>query len=157
MNDSDPPIMTMEFLSRPSYLGAIRVAVCTILDRSGMEASLANRISLAIDEALCNVINHGYEKDENGRISLSIWHDEADAVFRFQIEDDGRQVDPESIQPRDLDDIRPGGLGVHIIREVMDDTKYEQRSSGGMRLSMSVTALPEPRHEGDAPVRSTKQ
>ena len=47
-----------------------------------------------------------------------------------------KQVDPESIQPRDLDDIRPGGLGVHIIREVMDEVAYEKRQGPGMRLTM---------------------
>lgn len=147
--------MTLAFLSRPTCLGAVRVAVCAILDRSGMEHALANRISLAIDEALCNVINHGYDRDENGRISLGIWHDAAQSLFRFQIDDEGHQVDPDTIQPRDLDDIRPGGLGVHIIREVMDDARYERRPSGGMRLSMSVTAGTSPSHVDEPPNRNT--
>jgi anti-sigma regulatory factor (Ser/Thr protein kinase) len=45
-------------------------------------------------------------------------------------------VDPATIRSRDLDDIRPGGLGVHIIHEVMDEVRYERRDSRGMRLTM---------------------
>ena len=52
------------------------------------------------------------------------------------IEDLASQVDPADIQSRDLDDIRPGGLGVHIIREVMDEVTWERRSPKGMRLTM---------------------
>jgi anti-sigma regulatory factor (Ser/Thr protein kinase) len=53
------------------------------------------------------------------------------------IEDEAEQVDPCTIKSRCLDEVRPGGLGVHIIREVMDEVAYECRSGGvGMRLTM---------------------
>ena len=65
------------------------------------------------------------------------------------VEDRAKQVDPETIQPRDLDDIRPGGLGVHIIREIMDHVSYEKRDGGGMRLSMTKH-LPSPVPEDTA-------
>ena len=52
------------------------------------------------------------------------------------IEDEARQVEPESIKGRDLADIRPGGLGVHIIREVTDLAVYEKRAGAGMRLTI---------------------
>jgi hypothetical protein len=58
------------------------------------------------------------------------------AGLRIVIEDCGRQADPDAIKGRDLDDIRPGGLGVHIIREVMDQAVYEKRPAGGMRLTL---------------------
>ncbi|MEC9374353.1 MAG: ATP-binding protein, partial [Planctomycetota bacterium] len=54
--------------------------------------------------------------------------------IRIVIEDEGRQVDPSKVKGRDLDDIRPGGLGDHIIRQVMDSVTYEQRTGKGMRL-----------------------
>ncbi len=52
------------------------------------------------------------------------------------IEDDAMQVDPDTIRSRDLDDIRPGGLGVHIIREIMDEVSYARRDRRGMRLTL---------------------
>ena len=53
------------------------------------------------------------------------------------IRDHGRSVDPSSIKSRDLDDVRPGGLGVHIMRSVMDRVEYRKRGLTGMELSMT--------------------
>jgi serine/threonine-protein kinase RsbW len=50
--------------------------------------------------------------------------------------DRGKSIDPTAICGRDLSDIRPGGLGVHIIRSVMDKVQYRQRLGGGMLLRM---------------------
>jgi hypothetical protein len=57
--------------------------------------------------------------------------------LKIVIEDEARQVDPDQIKSRELDDIRPGGLGVHIIRQVMDEVTYERREGAGMRLTMA--------------------
>ena len=87
-------------------------------------------------------MNHGYERRQDGRIWISIFR-ETDALtgkvngLRIVMEDEGRQVDPCLIKSRNLDDIRPGGLGVHIIKEVMDVVIYERREGRGMRLTLS--------------------
>ena len=62
------------------------------------------------------------------------------------IEDEARQVSPEQMRGRELEDIKPGGLGVHIIKEIMDEVTYEQRPNQGMRLTL-VKHTP----EGDEP------
>ena len=56
--------------------------------------------------------------------------------MEFIFEDEARQVDIDTIRSRELDDVRPGGLGVHLISEIMDDTNYEHRPEQGMRLTM---------------------
>ena len=91
-----------------------------------------------MDEALCNVINHGYQRRPDGPIWLNLWALDGDDQpgLKVVIEDRARQVDPAQIQSRNLEDIRPGGLGVHIIREIMDEARYEKREGGGMRLTM---------------------
>jgi sigma-B regulation protein RsbU (phosphoserine phosphatase) len=77
---------------------------------------------MAIDEACQNVIRHGYRNDLSGEIVLGIEHCGDDFVFTLR--DFAPTVDPERIQPRTLDDVRPGGLGVHFIYEVMDECRY---------------------------------
>jgi anti-sigma regulatory factor (Ser/Thr protein kinase) len=67
--------------------------------------------------------------------------DERPDAIRIVIEDEAQQIDPALIRSRDLDEIRPGGLGVHIIKTIMDEAAYEKRSdgkggTGGMRLTM---------------------
>src|SRR5688572_20238147 len=130
------PPLRFEMLSQPRYLSAIRAMVSNVAQRFGFTENECSQIALAVDEAICNIISHGYDKREDGHISVAVWPEENPAGLRLVIEDDARQVDPASIKSRDLDDIRPGGLGVHIIREVMDEAVYEKRAQGGMRLTL---------------------
>jgi hypothetical protein len=71
---------------------------------------------------------------------LKLWPLDDDGEFGpgvcIVIEDEARQVDPAKIKGRDLDDIRPGGLGVHIIRQVVDRAEYAPREHAGMRLTL---------------------
>jgi anti-sigma regulatory factor (Ser/Thr protein kinase) len=138
---STEPDFQVVLFSQPRFLAAARAAVANFAQRLGFREIACGQISLAVDEALCNIINHGYDRRPDGRIWLNLWAVESDAPgVRIMIEDRCRQVDPESIQSRDLDDIRPGGLGVYIIREIMDSVVYEKRDGGGMRLTMTKQA-----------------
>ena len=132
------PHVRVEMLSQPRYLSGARDMVSAIAKRFGFDDTTCGQIALAVDEALCNVIRHGYDRKPNERIWLSIWplsEENGDAKgIRIHIEDNARQVDPEAIRSRDLEDIRPGGLGVYIIHEIMDNVRYEKREEGGMRL-----------------------
>ena len=133
------PHVRLEMLSQPRFLSAARAMVQQFAQRLGFPESQCGQVSLAVDEALCNVINHGYARRDDGRIWMNFWatDHEGHPGLMIVIEDLARQVDPATIKSRNLDDIRPGGLGVHIIREVMDHVRYEQRDGGGMRLVMS--------------------
>lgn len=127
-------------LSQARFLAAARAMVSHCAQRLGFNEIQSGQISLAVDEALCNIINHGYDRKPDGKIWLNVWAvdptDSAPGGIRVMIEDRARQVDPSTIRPRDLDDVRPGGLGVYIIREVMDQATYEHREGGGMRLTL---------------------
>ena len=133
---SEPEVHVRMF-SQPRFLAAVRALVGTMAQRLGFSEMECGQISLAVDEALCNVITHGYERRPDGQLWINLWALEGTPPgLKIMIEDLANQVDPSDIQPRDLDDIRPGGLGVHIIREVMDEVTWERRSPAGMRLTM---------------------
>ncbi len=144
------PQVRLQMYSQPRFLAAVRALISSVAQRVGFTERMCGQISLAVDEALCNVITHGYQRRSDGMVWINIWSlDEEPAGLKIVIEDLAPQVDPEKIQPRDLDDIRPCGLGVHIIREVMDDVAYERRRDQGMRLTMikhltSVEGSPTP-------------
>jgi serine/threonine-protein kinase RsbW len=127
-------------VSDPVYLSGTREMVAAIAKRLGFADEAAGQIALALDEALCNVIRHGYERRRDGPIWISIWPLPAQnghsAGLRIVVEDEARQIDPVAIKSRDLDEVRPGGLGVHIIREVMDEVVYEKRQGAGMKLTL---------------------
>jgi anti-sigma regulatory factor (Ser/Thr protein kinase) len=131
--------LTLELPSSTLHLCAVRAFVGEVCRRAGYTDMQTSQVVLAVDEALANVMKHGYMGRSDGRIRLRI-EPVADAEhgsgLLFTIDDWGRQVDPASIRGRDLADIRPGGLGVHIIRQVMDRATYEAPGGQGMRLSL---------------------
>ncbi len=160
------PQIRLEIRSNPLYLAGVRELVGSVARRLGFTEEAAGHMSLAVDEALCNVIRHGYGRAPDRPIWLSLWPEggawsaaggssagSAGAggssgsggagcecslpdALRIIIEDEAPQVDPSAIRSRSLDDIRPGGLGVHIIQSVMDEARFEKREHTGMRLVM---------------------
>jgi sigma-B regulation protein RsbU (phosphoserine phosphatase) len=102
---------------------------------AGCSDETAHNMVLAVDEALQNVIRHGYEFDPDGEIEITLQR-EGNRII-FLIRDHAKIVDPTRIKPRKLDDIRPGGLGTHFIREVMDEVEFlEPPKDGGNLLKM---------------------
>lgn len=140
------PHMVVQLLSQPRYLAPTRRLVHEFCRQFGFDDRGAGQVALAVDEALCNVIRHGYGQRSDGPIWIKLWPyasvERQNAGVRIVIEDEAKQIDPTNIKGRPLDEIRPGGLGVHIIREVMDESTFEQRERIGMRLIM-VRRLPE--------------
>ncbi len=135
--EASQPTVRLEIVSLPSLLAAARALVATIAQRCGFDEIECGQISLAVDEALCNIIRHGYNCRDDGRILISLSQGVPQSPgIEIVIEDDALQVDPDTIRSRDLDDIRPGGLGVHIIREIMDEVSYTRRDRRGMRLTL---------------------
>ncbi len=95
----------------------------------GMGDEDASNVVLALDEALTNVIRHAYDGQPDQPIDITIvpMDDELSVIVR----DYGKVADRAKIHSRDLDDVRPGGLGVHIIHECMDSVEYLPAPSGG--------------------------
>jgi anti-sigma regulatory factor (Ser/Thr protein kinase) len=134
----NPCDVCLELVSNPLYLCGVREMVAQISRRLGFTDAQCAQIALAVDEALSNIMKHGYERRTDGRIWLKLkpTTDSKGQALEVVIEDEAKQVDPCQIKGRNLEDIRPGGLGVHIIKEVMDEVRYEKRNGAGMRLTM---------------------
>lgn len=115
---SAPPLLRIEFPARAESLAEVRAAVQRALASQHIDARIAARIVLAIDEACANIIRHAYRGCGDGRIALRIErHRER---LRFRLRDRAPAVDPGCVKPRDLSECRPGGLGINIIDETMD-------------------------------------
>src|SRR6185503_16384294 len=97
------PHVRLEMLSQARFLAGARAMISNLAQRLGFNEIHCGQISLAVDEALCNIINHGYSKKPDGRIWLNIWALESDPpAMHIVIEDRARQVDPATIRSRDL-------------------------------------------------------
>ncbi len=81
-----------------------------------------NCIVLAVCEACTNIIRHAYGDQEPGDIILEIEKQGNSMIFRLT-DFAHRKSSDEEMKSRNLDDIRPGGLGCHIINEIMDEVR----------------------------------
>ncbi len=119
---SSEHLMHVRVPAKPDRLRIVRQTVRTCVDYCGGCQETSADVVLAVDEACQNIIRHAYAGREDGEIGLDICRE--DGCIVIYLRDVACPVDPETIKPRDLGDIRPGGLGVHIIQEVMDEAAY---------------------------------
>ena len=83
---------------------------------------------LGVDEACTNIIRHAYHLRDDRLISLSL-EGKTDCVC-MRLRDYGKQAAPNSLKSRGMDLIKPGGLGLHLIRNAFDRVDYVLRSRG---------------------------
>lgn len=126
--------------SDPAFLPVIRGAVERLCAVFGWNESEARSITLALDEALTNVIRHAYHNRPDGVIELVCA--EKEEVLEFVVTDTGDAPDLGRICSRAKDSQAPGGMGTHIIRDVMDAANYH-RSDGRNHLVMTKRWNPE--------------
>ena len=97
-------------------------------EKLGIEKSLARQLRLAVEEAVVNVIDYAYPAGKEGDITIKIMSD--GHTLRFQIIDAGVLFDPTMKEKADttlsVEDRQIGGLGILLVRELMDSINYER-------------------------------
>lgn len=107
--------------AQAEQLQTLRSRVRACAAEQGFAADDVENLVLAVNEACMNVIQHGYH-GAPGEIELGI--SALDDGIEFRVRDAARRIGLEDWRPRPLDEIRPGGLGVHFIRAIMDEVAY---------------------------------
>ena len=127
-------VIEIRIPSEPKFLKIIRVAMGHICETMGFSPEDCNNITLAVDEACSNIIRHAYGGTSNQPIHvLCILHKNRLEVL---LRDFGRKADESEFKSRELDDVRPGGLGVHLIKSVMDIVSYDNSFEQGNQLQL---------------------
>lgn len=112
-------LFEIRFSAKPERLCLVRSLVKRTAEVVGCGSELSDKLVIAVNEACMNVIQHAYQGDELGEIVLEMLNNEG--KLHFRIMDYANPIDLESVKPRDLDELRPGGLGTHFINEIMDE------------------------------------
>ncbi|MEE9394548.1 MAG: ATP-binding protein [Planctomycetota bacterium] len=131
------PRLSIDVPADATWLKSIRGFLTPILQRR-FEDDEVQALVLAIDEACANIIKHGQSwMRPRGRILLDVI--DKKKLIEFRILNFCGEKDIPKIKPRDLDDVKPGGLGTHFINEIMDSTEFEPdpKVEGRMQLVMS--------------------
>ncbi len=121
--------------SHPKYLSIVRKTTGAVGKLYGIPETDLEDIKLAIDEACSNVIKHAYRGDETKKIVVK--YTVTKKLFKVIIEDSGIKAHIEVMQGRNLNDVRPGGLGIHFIRRVFDGVRFDEHKKKGNRLILS--------------------
>jgi len=132
-------VFELRFPAKAKELKAVREAVKEQLLACGARPECARDVVMAIDEACQNVIRHAYGEDREGEIVLRIEQRGDELIFSLM--DFAPPIDPQKVQPRDLDDVRPGGLGTFLIREVMDSAEFVEPPPGCGNLLRMVKRI----------------
>ena len=118
----------VEFSSHTGNLAPMRKFVRTFLDAYPFSERERMLMVLGIDEACTNVIRHAYHLRDDQLISLSL--EASPHCIRMRLRDYGRKTPMQEMKGRAHDAIKPGGLGLHLMRDAFDKVDYVLKRRG---------------------------
>lgn len=123
-----------------AQLANVRDAVSAAVVDGGFPGVLLNRILIAVDEAVNNIIEHGFDQAPPGSRLIDLQLDADEVRFRIEIIDGGTSFDPRKVSDIDIAahvaSGRSGGLGVFLMRRIMDVVDYHCETGKPNRLVM---------------------
>lgn len=128
--------LELEIDGKLENLSVIADFIATVMRQIGTEKEIFE-VQTAVDEACTNIIQHAYS-GKGGVIAISCELQDNDIVIT--ITDKGMPFDPGSVPPPDLEaDLNHrgvGGLGIYLMRKLMDDVSYDFDAEKGNKLTM---------------------
>ena len=119
----------IEFASHPANLISVRNLVRQFATAAQLPDHEVNLVVLGVDEACTNIIRHVYQREETRLIGLSC--EQSETGLRFRLRDYGEgECEPSQWCGRALEKVKPGGLGLHLIRTVFDHVDYRPKRNG---------------------------
>jgi serine/threonine-protein kinase RsbW len=134
-------LLRMEMRSNPECLCIVRGALAQLTERLGFAERECRAVVLALDEALTNIMRHAYGGKLERPIEVSFhricapWRGTSREALEIVLVDRGRKFDRTNLRGRPLGGARPGGLGLHLIRQSMDAVGF-RRTDGRNRLRL---------------------
>lgn len=128
MSKQDKYIKTKEFIFSGDFknLEKIRKLVKGCAINSGFTEDESDKIALAVDEACTNLIRYSFNFDKKNKITISVNNDEK--YFIVNIIDAGKPFNPLDVPKPNmkeyLQNYKKGGLGIFLIRSVVDEIEY---------------------------------
>lgn len=125
--------------SRTENLSKIRDFISSNAASAGLSRDDIDKMILAVDEACTNVIKHAYKFSPDGDILIEVKYDKS--AFTITIEDNGISFDPDIVPSPDLEkyyrEHRVGGLGMYLMKTLMDEVKYNSVPGKFNRVSLT--------------------
>ena len=128
--------MVKRYFELPSdtrQLGDFRHQLQSLLKEAGLDEKSAGEVLLAIQETLTNIIRHSY-RDTSGKIQINFQEDSGKVTI--SIRDFGKKFDITQVPDPKLPREEPGGLGIYLIKNTMDEVRYDSSCQDGNLLHL---------------------
>ncbi len=116
--------------------------VCKVAEAWGIDDQKCFQLNLALEEAVANVVKYSYPQGSEGAIDLTAQR--MDNTITFTLTDSGNPFDPTASGPVDtslgIEDRPIGGLGIHLIKQMMDDVSYQYAGNKNI-LTLKINIL----------------
>ena len=119
-----------DFSVNTASLKEVRTFSREVFEKINLPQEQKDELVLAIAEAAQNIVKHGYKGVEETTDRMEIKISLKDGELEIGFFDKGKEVVPENIKHRKLDDIKPGGLGTFFIKEIMDAAVFKRDQKG---------------------------
>lgn len=125
---------TVIYPAKFEFLDEIRDFVAEVARSGGFDEKEVYSIQLAADEAASNIIEHAYEDVADGQIELTC--EMQGSTLFITMQDHGRPFDVKKIKKpnlkANLSERQIGGLGIYLMRKLMDEVKYQSSGAGNI-------------------------
>ncbi|MFC1852464.1 ATP-binding protein [candidate division CSSED10-310 bacterium] len=127
--------------SKTTNLELLRQSILGLVANVNLSLQTVEDIALAVDEACTNIIQHSYADTQEGRIDVTVeLAKDSLTISMIDTGEKGQQFDPaclESYEKREyLERLERGGLGLYIIKTIMDEVEYYIQPGTYNRLRM---------------------
>ena len=117
--------MKKSFSATFDNLKNIRSMLVDFLNNHKLQVKEIKEIELGTDEAVTNIIKHSY-KEENKKNIIELELECSENKVIIHLYDNGTPVNEKKIKPRELSDVKPGGLGTYFINKIMDEVRWKK-------------------------------
>ena len=117
--------MKKSFSATFDNLKNIRSMLVDFLNNHKLQVKEIKEIELGTDEAVTNIIKHSY-KEENKKNIIQLELEISENKVIIHLYDNGTPVNEEKIKPRELSDVKSGGLGTYFINRIMNEVRWKK-------------------------------
>ena len=114
-----------DFLVRSSSLKDVRTFCREVFEKLQIDQNLKDELVLAIAEAAQNIVKHAYKNNTQTDDKMVVQISCKDNKLQIGFYDMGTPVDPNKVKHREIDNVKPGGLGTFFIQEIMDAVEFK--------------------------------
>ncbi len=132
----EPKRKTLKLYNKISELETIQLCLDELVEKWNVPAALGMTLNLVIEEAFTNVVNYAY--DDSDEHSIEVVFEMQSKILSISLIDDGIAYDPTQNATPDLslsvEERSIGGLGVYLIKSMMDEVAYERKAGKNILL-----------------------